>query len=506
MNKIINPITTNVFLGFLCLMFFVWLAPGFFNEILFQGVFMKAIYIIPSLLLGIPIWIFFNRVSSRRNNLLLIFGVVLSGLIWLGIYTGTEYITYTKYGEMNKWKTMIGSDHQSIRYTASKIAGIELENSINAVTEQVDEDSVFPILTKDGLGYIAQVQPDGFIATFRQNNPGFIIFDDSSNSSAKIRRVDQELKIGSGMQLFDNLERQLYLTDWFATYDEVHILRIDQNNQEKYVIAAPKIKYSFWRFPYWAGVVLIHDDGKIEDLSVEEAQADSRLKKQWIVPSTLVRHYVELQNYAMGYINSFFRVEGKIEIPEFPGDNQFPFLIRGVFGTTYFVTAVKAEGGGTGLYRMYYVNATTFESGFYQYPKGSIVYGPYAALKRIQNLSGYNWYRRSSSGSSSGNMQAVEPVYIIKKGQLYWKFSITNMDFSGTSAVVVVDGKNLDNILEFKTRAAFDAWILGEKVKPIMETSEPLDENSAIVLIKKARKLFAQGMQLLQQAESKISK
>ena len=132
------------------------------------------------------------------------------------------------------------------------------------------------------------------------------------------------------MLWFDNLDRQLIFTDFFATYEKPHFLQLDPKQPNKFVAAIPKIKFRFWRFPYWGGVVLVHDDGAIEDLSREEALADKRLKGQWIAPIGLTRYYVELQNYNVGWglLSPYVNVTGKMEIPKLPGVNGGAKLVH----------------------------------------------------------------------------------------------------------------------------------------------------------------------------------
>ena len=74
--------------------------------------------------------------------------------------------------------------------------------------------------------------------------------------------------------MFVAASTETIFTDFFAIYEKPHFLQLDPKQPNKFVAAIPKIKFRFWRFPYWGGVVLVHDDGTIEDLSREEALAD----------------------------------------------------------------------------------------------------------------------------------------------------------------------------------------------------------------------------------------
>ncbi|MBL7058545.1 hypothetical protein ISS03_04355 [Patescibacteria group bacterium] len=404
-------------------------------------------------------------IKGRRALVIVFFGFIVVIVGFVVVATGTNYFTYQMYAKFEPIPSIISTDPDTIRYTAQQVAYTEIENSIKAATEKAHLEHVRPFITSDLFAYIAPITPDGLLTVWTGKNPGYVVYNDHRDhkDTIKTNRVDQVQEIGLGMQWFDDLELVLYRTDWFATYDQPHFLVLDDKQPEKYTAVVPKVKYAWWRFPYWAGVVLIHDDGKVEDLDRAKALADPRLAGKWIAPMALMRRYVELQNYAVGYVQSFFRVSGKLEIPKIPGNNQFPLLTRSLNGHNYFVVPTKGEGGGDGLFRMYFGDSHTFQLTYFEVYSNNMIYGPNAALNRVQNLPGYNWHRKTDK-NESGNMIATEPVYITSKDgkQMFWKFSITNKQYAGTSAVAVVNAHNVDQVLEFKQRPEFEEWLRGD--------------------------------------------
>ena len=467
----------------LALLYFA--APTLVHKIAFEGVALRFLYVLPWTVWAIVLWQATKQLNFFRRRAVVI-GIFTAALIVLWdivLYTSTGYFTYNMFAKFEQRTSMVPTNAGFIRYSAIQTADLDMSNFITAATEKVkDEDAkgvgeyTMPLITNDGFGYIAPILPDGLLVTYTQDNPGFVVYDDRSDARTKVRRVDQPFEIGPEMLWFDNLDRQLIFTDFFATYEKPHFLQLDPKQPNKFVAAIPKIKFRFWRFPFWGGVVLVHDDGTIEDLSREEALADKRLKGQWIAPIGLTRYYVELQNYDVGWglLSPYVNVTGKLEIPKLPGDNQFPFITRGADDKTYFVTATKAALGGAGMYRMYYTDASTGEGSYFEYEKGSLVYGPTAGLDRVQNLPGFNWYRRTRA-SESGNMLAIEPVYIVHEDdpkQLFWKFSITNTKFAGVSAVVVASAKRPDEMMVFERRSEFEAWLRGGEASPGAEVAK----------------------------------
>lgn len=364
---------------------------------------------------------------------------------------------------------MVPTDPKFVRYTGMQIAFKDINQAIKAATEEVTMENTVPFVSKTGFGYVAPITPDGFISTFSQKNPGFVVFNDrlpDNPQASKAHRVIQPFEIGQDMQVLDNLERQLIYSDFFASYDHPHYVVLDPNKPEHFTAVVSKIKYKWFMFPYWGGVVLVHDNGKMEDLSAQEAMKDPRLVGQWIFPQKLAKDYVKLENYKVGWgiFSEMVRVPGRLEIPKLPGESQFPMLTHGADSVNYHVIATKAAGSGGGLYRMYYVNATTGQGMYYEYGENETVYGPEAALTRVTNEQSFNWFREDGD-SKSGNMIPVEPVYIVlSDNKLYWKISVTNRKYEGVAATVVSPASNPNDRTLFKAQNEFDAWLNGKAI------------------------------------------
>lgn len=459
-----KAIAWNLGILFFLAVGFVVIAPRISNAIIFQGILLNWPYAF-TLIIAIAIaWPMFNGLDGRRSRRSIIGLIVVFSLMvisWIAMGTFTNYLTYHTYANFSQREKLVASDPSHLRFTPLGIAFRDIENSITAATEEVKLEYTNPLITKDGFSYVSAITPDGVLPTWASDNPGFVFYNDKAGVRSKVQRIEQEQTYGLGELWFDNFWQPVFRSDWWATYESPHFLRLDPENPESFTAVVPKVKYSFLRLPYWAGVVLVHADGEIEDITVDEALKDKRLAGQWIAPLNLMRDYVEHQNYAVGYLSSFFRVPGKLEIDDVEGLNEFPFITRGADGRDYFVVATKAEGSGGGLFRMYFATADNFELTYYEFDSTNVVYGPNAALKRVFNLQGYNWHRQTSNGES-GNMTAIEPVYVVRPGDednLYWKFSITTKEMTGISGTALISGSNLDIFRDFKTRDEFDHWL-----------------------------------------------
>lgn len=462
---------------------FLFISPRAANLIIFQGLVLNWPYlaiILIAIAMAYPFFAkgylndrtyefkipFLGRLNLRRSLVAGSFIALLASVSIVLMSRTTDYLTYKLLANFENRGALVASDPDRIRYTARKTAYRDIENSITAATEEVKFEYTHPLVTEDGFAYVSAITPDGVIPTLMSDNPGFVYYDDRADIDTKIKRIDQPQAYGLNEVWTDNFWWGVYHKDWWATYEDPHFLPLDPKNPEKLTAIVPKIKYRFWRLPYWGGILLVHDDGRIEDLTIDEAQKDKRLMGKWIAPIDLARDYVEHQNYAVGYWASFVRVAGKLEIDDVEGLNKFPFITRGADGRDYFVVATKAEGSGGGLFRMYYATADTFDLTVYEFDKAKTVYGPNAARNRVFNIQDWTWYRVDEGGGSSGLMTAIEPVYIVRPGdedRLFWKFTITTKDFNGTAGSAVVNSTNPDSFKAFKSRNQFETWLRGTK-------------------------------------------
>lgn len=424
-----------------------------------------------------------NTARHRRPIAVFVTMCVLAALWCAFVHTTTDYLTYELYASSpSKRDALMPASPNSVRYTPFANACTDLGNSISSTGEHVEGKYVQPIVTPHTFGYVAPITPSGVLNTFMMKNPGFLYLDDSfaadADSSKRISRIDQPQEVGLGMEWMDNVELVLAHTDLFTKYDTPHYLALDPKEPRKLTMVVPKIKYGmFWRLPYWGGITVVHANGDVEDLSADQAKSDPRFKGQWIYPMALARKYVEVQNFGCGWniLTPFVRVAGKLEVEHLDGDNQFPFLMHGVDGKVYLVTATKGEGSARGLFRMYYTDASTGEMSYHEFNSHEVVYGAGATLDRMVNIPNYQWYHKGEKlgDGGSGTMIRVEPVYVVrpKDPKLYWKATITNVSNSGISATVVADASRPDDFLIFTKRTEFEAWLHQREGKVLSQPS-----------------------------------
>ncbi|MES2931151.1 MAG: hypothetical protein V4682_00445 [Patescibacteria group bacterium] len=456
-----------------------FLFPSILQDLVFDLGIRKGWYVLPWLIVGAVALSYYrnhpgigphNVAEHRRPLAVLVTLVVLAAIANIGVFATFDLMAYRlEVGRFAPRQGLIPASVEATRFTPRANACTDMSNSVSATGEHVDCKYVQPMITDHGFGYVAPITPSGIINTFLSKNPGFLRLDDAASVNGdptrRLVRIDERQEVGQGMHWFDDVKYVLARTDFFASYDTPHFLALDPTTPDVLTLVVPKIKYRYFRFPYWGGVVLIHSDGRVENLSADEAMKDPRLAGKWIYPLSLARRYVKLQNYAAGHgiMTPFVRLVGKFQIEDIPGNNEFPLLTRGADGRTYLVTATKGEGSAKGLFRMYFTDATTGRTTYHQFGSHEVVYGVGASLDRITNIPGYQWRH-----GDTGVMEAIEPVYIVRQHDptLYWKFTITNLDHSGISATAVANASRPDDVRVFTRRADFEAWLRGTETGP----------------------------------------
>ncbi len=468
---------------------------------------------LPYLLLGIFFLFFLYRALQAYGK-----GKQSSGMFWIVLAVGvfifgsilfTKVMDYHMYNKLAKDVTEVNSyipiDKDVIRFTPRIVAYNQMESTVRARTETVEWLHCRPYLKQGNFGYVAPITPDGLRPKYLKKNPGFIKYDDDYQTDQVIQRIEQPFEVGEEMEYTDNIFRKLIFHDFFAQYPRIHYMTLDKDNE--FYAVAPKIKYKyafpFFFIPYWSGTAIINQDGKIEDLSREEIIKDARFKGKWMAPLKLFREYVSVQDYAVGFWNTFTSVDGMLSIPNL-ANNDYPLVIYTESGDTYLVIDTEPQGTGRGLFRVYYQNAQTGQIYMYEPPSTEPIIGPRGAMSKVYSLKGYHWY----SSGSSGNMLALEPVYLTKningKEVLYWKFSITSLDRTRVSATVVVEATEGGEMFEFTQRKDFEEWLHGQKIETHSlegkETTEGSSSsaNSKEIRIQKIENLLIEAMKELE--------
>jgi hypothetical protein len=326
-----------------------------------------------------------------------------------------------------------------VRLVPREVANTTLNGRLSSSIERLTDLSV--INTKDGLQWSAIRTPQGLVRRYTKKSDGFLLLN-AENVSANTTQVDQQFKFAPGLAIFDSLQWQLrkrnLLVDLTAP---VGIL----DQQGKPLILVPYLKYVGFpiRRPKLGGAFLVHPDGRIEDLSPEEAQRRPEVAQSGrLYPDSLARRVHNSYALKGGIWNYLFLHNDQTKIVDTELNAQ-PYLLQGPGGTTDWVSTAEPYGSGQGTDAIFITNSTTGKTAVWQVPKDESVTGNVKALSaaRARPINGVN-YNSADPRITSGGYSAVEPRPVMIKDTLYFVVSVVQEGATNTTATVFVNTTN----------------------------------------------------------------
>jgi hypothetical protein len=317
-----------------------------------------------------------------------------------------------------------------------------------------------------GIDWVAPREPNGLYNSLVNNQDGVMVIQ--PDGSAEIIR--QEFKRGEGMALYRNVGWQLKREKFFAHHtNQYYVL-----DGEELLGVVPYISYRFSfpvMVPKWGGVLVVHPDGEIENLSPQEAIQDGRFEGERLYPEQLARKVGDVWKYRNGYWNTWFAHEDEAQIPQInppeeqnaPDEqpatlqetsiNQMPFLIPTEEGPQWFLAA-EPYGRSFSMYQGIYVDGHSGEVTYFKPDTGSALIGVNKALDYAQaTFPNYQWGQ---------NAVILEPRPIVKDETLYWMATITNADKAGVNQTVMVNASEQGEVTVLETYEDVVAFVEGE--------------------------------------------
>ena len=312
-----------------------------------------------------------------------------------------------------------------------------------------------------GIDWVAPREPNGLYNSLVNNQNGVMVIQ--PDGSAEITR--QEFKRGEGMAFYRNVGWQLKREKFFAHHtNQYYVL-----DGEELLGIVPYISYRFSfpvMVPKWGGVLVVHPDGEIENLSPQEAIQDGRFEGERLYPEQLARKVGDVWKYRNGYWNTWFAHEDEAQIPQIntPEDqnaaslegtstNQMPFLIPTEEGPQWFLAA-EPYGRSFSMYQGIYVDGHSGEVKYFKPDSGSALIGVNKALDYAKaTFPNYQW---------GLNAVILEPRPVVKDETLYWMATITNADKAGVNQTVMVNASEQGEVTVLETYEDVVAFVEGE--------------------------------------------
>lgn len=305
--------------------------------------------------------------------------------------------------------------------------------------------------------WIAPRIPNGIGNWLFSQTDGVILVSEDGAS----RFEPQVFKCGEGMAFRHAIAWQLFQTRFAAEYPEIFYLQME----DEWVAMAPYITYAF-HFPVfvpkWGGVMLVHPDCVIEDLTPEQAQANPRLEGQRLFPEALAKVYSGSWGYRFGGLgNILWRHWEQVEIPNLEGtENEMPYFVPTTWGPQWMV-ATEPSGPSQSIFKIFWFDTHSGEAKLAEFAGEGLVGPNRAAGYAKGETPGYTWLE-GKGDAQSGTYLAIEPRPIIQEGRLYWQYSVTTQKYTGVGLTILVNSRDTEEVLHFCSRASLTRWLRGE--------------------------------------------
>ncbi len=319
-----------------------------------------------------------------------------------------------------------------------------------------------------GIDWVAPREPNGLYNSLINNQDGVMVIRPDGSAET----VNQEFRRGEGMALHRNINWRLKREKFFAHHtNQYYVL-----DGEELLGVVPYISYEFSfpvMVPRWGGVLVVHPDGEVENLSPEEAVRDGRFDGERLYPEELARRVGDVWKYRNGYWNTWFAHENEARIPRIDASgeqaapdpetaatpqgssaNEMPFLIPTGEGPQWF-SAAEPYGRSFSMYRGIYVDAHSGEVTYFKPDTGSALIGVNKALDYAKAaFPNYQW---------GLNAVILEPRPVVKSKTLYWMATITNADKAGVNQTVMVNASEQGEVTVLETYEDVVAFVEGEE-------------------------------------------
>lgn len=340
---------------------------------------------------------------------------------------------------------------EPIRLTPKVVVQRYAEDTFQNPQEYLGDSQI--VLIDGKLKRVLPRLPEGLVLYFMQKLNGFVVVD-VDTLERKVNIENTQFTYSEGVGIFDNLYFQLPLKKYFVEYASEPIYL--KTNEGAWVTVVPYISYKgiIFRIPYWAGVMVIHPDGRIEDFSPEEAAQVSYLKGNRIHPKEIVHYYSHAYAYSGGLLNKWFLHENQTEVVNLPGDESI-FHVPTNEGFKQLVVA-EPYGQSYGIYKIFLFDATTGKRELIEYPQNSQLTGPVAAADYIKKeFPTYDWTVFSLS----------EPRPLKVGNDLYWLLSIIPNDAAGIASTVLLNTRT-NGVVQVKREQELRAFQQGGTLPP----------------------------------------
>jgi hypothetical protein len=447
--------------GLVAVLFLTWLVSPVFHGLV-MALYVSwpfLVVVLAGSVLGAYLW----RVGDKDPAKIVAVVAIVAALAYLIVASPLRDLKYLDSVEAEKIGQM--PDTTGIRFLPYDVAARFGQNTQDDSTIVLGEFEPLDN-SEGGIDWVAPREPNGLYNSLVRNQDGVTVIRPDGSAET----VNQEFRRGEGMALYRNVNWKLKREKFFAHHtNQYYVL-----DGEELLGVVPYISYRFSfpvMVPRWGGVLVVHPDGEVENLSPEEAVRDGRFEGERLYPEQLARRVGDVWKYRNGYWNTWFAHENEAQIPQIDASgqqaasdpqpatlegtsaNQMPFLIPTGEGPQWF-SAAEPYGGSFSMYRGIYVDAHSGEVTYFKPDTGSALIGVNKALDYAKaTFPNYQW---------GVNAVILEPRPVVKDKTLYWMATITNADTAGVNQTVMVNASEQGEVTVLETYEDVVAFVEGE--------------------------------------------
>jgi hypothetical protein len=359
--------------------------------------------------------------------LLLVFGgTINSALVGRSLYTHTAYEQISRLPSGG-----------NVRLLPKEVAVQIASSGFNSPTEHLTDYHI--TLTPQGQRWTALRTPDGLFRIFSKKSQGIVTLD-AEQTARTLKEVDAPFKYAPRQQITDNLRWRLLKKHFLiALAESTGILGADG----KPLIVVPYIKYEGWlvRRPAFGGVFVVHPDGRIEDLSPEQARGRPELVASGrLFPETLARRIQDAYSYKRGIANRIFTHTEQTQITDTEANHQ-PYLIDFGARGSKWVTVAEPYGRAFAVNAIFFTDTLTGRTQVWRVPRGTSLTGNRRALETVRSVSipGVVFADQRTQSPGGGRFRTVEPRPVFVAGRLVYLISIIPESANSVSKTAIVD-------------------------------------------------------------------
>ncbi len=405
-------------------------------------------------------------------------------------WTGAAIYAHNDYSPL----TPAMLDGGQVRIKPYDVARRQTENGLNSPTERPTN---LHIVKVDGrLVWTSVRDPEGSFRVLTKPTKGVTSLDAISSGSHVTQsgaRYDSDFRYGPGMRITDNIRWQVYKKKCYSC-DVAEMTGVP--TAEGPLIIAPYIRYEgnwFVRRPTFGGVYVVHPDGRIDDLSPEEAARSQLVRESGrVFPEKLARRIADAYKYKRGVWNAILTHDDQLDVAD-TEENRQPFLQDFEGLGSQWVTTLKPYGQTFTTAGLMTTDAISGKTRVWLAGSDQSLLGNQRALDivRGESFPGIVFSEREAE-DAAGKFRVVEPRQVFPGGRLQFLLSIIPNTASRVTMSVIVDADSQQVVAKFPATPEGDSDLIAylrsgqpppeaddESAPSVSEDEQPAPQDSA---------------------------